>query len=44
MYPYDLLVQEFKEYVESEGRRRADVKVLREEVEALANGFPMPGL
>jgi glycine hydroxymethyltransferase len=37
-------LKEFKAYLESEGASRADIKQLREEVEALANSFPMPGL
>ena len=42
--PQPAKLKEFKEYVESEGRKRADVQALRQEVEALANSFPMPGL
>ena len=37
-------LKEYKEYVEKEGRGREDVKKLKEEVEAWANSFPMPGL
>lgn len=37
-------LKEFKAYMESEGAARQDIKALREEVEALANSFPMPGL
>ena len=36
-------LKEFKEHVESVGRNRADVKALKEEVEAWASAFPMPG-
>lgn len=37
-------LKEFKAYLESEGASRTDIRQLREEVEALANAFPMPGL
>jgi len=37
-------LKEFKAYLEGEGAGRQDIKALREEVEALANSFPMPGL
>mmetsp|Transcript_10267 Transcript_10267/g.22009 ORF Transcript_10267/g.22009 Transcript_10267/m.22009 type:complete len:499 (+) Transcript_10267:121-1617(+) len=37
-------LKEFKEYLHATGKNRADVKALREEVEALASSFPMPGL
>lgn len=37
-------LKEFKAYLEGEGAQRQDIKQLREEVEALANSFPMPGL
>jgi hypothetical protein len=37
-------LKEFKAYLQSEGAARADIRQLREEVEALANSFPMPGL
>ncbi len=33
-----------QEYVEKEGRNRDDVHKLKEEVEAWATSFPMPGL
>ena len=36
-------LKEFKELVEGEGRNRPDVKALKEEVEAWASTFPMPG-
>lgn len=42
--PVGSKLKEYKEYVEKEGRGREDVKKLREEVEAWANTFPMPGL
>lgn len=37
-------LKEFKAYLDGEGGSRQDIKQLREEVEALANSFPMPGL
>ncbi len=37
-------LKEFKEYLEKEGSKRADVQALKQEVEALATSFPMPGL
>jgi glycine hydroxymethyltransferase len=37
-------LKEFKAYLDGEGGARQDIKQLREEVEALANTFPMPGL
>lgn len=37
-------LKEFKAYLAGEGAQRADIKQLREEVEALASAFPMPGL
>jgi len=37
-------LKEFKLYVEEEGRKRSDVQALKQEVEALATSFPMPGL
>jgi hypothetical protein len=37
-------LKDFKAYLEGEGAERQDIKTLREEVEALANSFPMPGL
>mmetsp|Transcript_29782 Transcript_29782/g.75857 ORF Transcript_29782/g.75857 Transcript_29782/m.75857 type:complete len:495 (-) Transcript_29782:603-2087(-) len=42
--PAPAKLKEFKEYVEVEGRKRADLQALKVEVEALANSFPMPGL
>lgn len=37
-------LKEFKAYLEAEGPKRQDIKQLREEVEALASSFPMPGV
>ncbi|KAF6259350.1 serine hydroxymethyltransferase 3 [Scenedesmus sp. NREL 46B-D3] len=37
-------LKEFKAYMASEGQQRQDVAQLRQEVEALASSFPMPGL
>jgi glycine hydroxymethyltransferase len=37
-------LKEFKAYMASEGEQRQDVAQLRQEVEALATSFPMPGL
>lgn len=37
-------LKEFKAYLEGEGAGRQDIKQLKDEVEALANAFPMPGL
>lgn len=37
-------LKEFKAYMETEGASRQDVAQLRQEVEALATSFPMPGL
>ncbi|GIL59204.1 hypothetical protein Vafri_13895 [Volvox africanus] len=37
-------LKEFKEYVEGTGASRPDILALRNEVEALAQSFPMPGL
>mmetsp|Transcript_2303 Transcript_2303/g.5902 ORF Transcript_2303/g.5902 Transcript_2303/m.5902 type:complete len:507 (+) Transcript_2303:19-1539(+) len=42
--PQPAKLKEFKEYMASEGNKRADIAALREEVEAMALGFPMPGL
>lgn len=42
--PAPAKLKEFKEYVEVEGRKRADLLALKAEVEALATSFPMPGL
>jgi glycine hydroxymethyltransferase len=42
--PAPAKLKEFKEYVEKEGKKRADIQALRQEVEAMANSFPMPGL
>ncbi|GBF93482.1 serine hydroxymethyltransferase [Raphidocelis subcapitata] len=40
----DCQLKEFKAYLGGDGAKRADVNALREEVEALASAFPMPGL
>jgi glycine hydroxymethyltransferase len=37
-------LKEFKAYMASEGEQRQDIAQLRQEVEALATSFPMPGL
>lgn len=37
-------LKEFKAYLDGEGAGRQDIKQLKEEVEGLANAFPMPGL
>eukprot|EP00775_Hariotina_reticulata_P013285 gene13285-13416_t len=37
-------LKEFKAYLDSEGAGRQDIAQLRQEVEALATSFPMPGL
>lgn len=37
-------LKDFKEVVEKEGRGRADVLALRDEVHSWSEGFPMPGL
>lgn len=37
-------LKEFKAYLDNEGSKRQDIQQLRQEVEALANSFPMPGL
>lgn len=37
-------LKEFKAYMSSEGANRQDIAQLRQEVEALATSFPMPGL
>ncbi|KAI8467850.1 MAG: serine hydroxymethyltransferase 3 [Monoraphidium minutum] len=37
-------LKEFKAYLEGEGGQRKDIRKLKEEVEALASAFPMPGL
>lgn len=37
-------LKDFKEYLEVEGKSRADLKALREEVELMSESFPMPGL
>ncbi|KAF5827161.1 serine hydroxymethyltransferase 3 [Dunaliella salina] len=42
--PQPAKLKEFKEYMATEGCKRADIAALREEVEALAVDFPMPGL
>jgi len=42
--PQPAKLKEFKEYMATEGKNRADIAALRQEVEALAEGFPMPGL
>jgi glycine hydroxymethyltransferase len=42
--PAGTKLKEYKEYVEKEGRKREDVKKLKEEVESWASSFPMPGL
>lgn len=42
--PAPAKLKEFKEYLEAEGKKRADVAALRQEVEALSTSFPMPGL
>ena len=42
--PAPAKLKEFKAYLAGEGASRADIKALRDEVEALAASFPMPGL
>jgi glycine hydroxymethyltransferase len=42
--PAPAKLKEFKEYMATEGNARADIAALRQEVEALAAGFPMPGV
>ncbi|WIA37530.1 hypothetical protein OEZ86_014437 [Tetradesmus obliquus] len=37
-------LKEFKAYMAAEGEQRQDIAQLRQEVEALATSFPMPGL
>jgi len=42
--PAPAKLKEFKAYMAAEGNARPDIHALRSEVEALADGFPMPGI
>ncbi len=42
--PAPAKLKEFKEHVHKTFPSRADVQALKQEVEAMANSFPMPGL